>query len=244
MKRTILVIVSIVVVWELIIILFSIPNYFLPPPYSVAISIYNNFGLLIHQTIPTLEEILLGLFFGVFFGIAAAMTMIMFRPIRYWMGPVLVLSQAIPIFVFAPLIVIWLGYGISSKVVITLLSLFFPVTSYFFDGLTRTNQDWIDLAHTMNSDNLHTVYYIRIPAALPSLASGIKVAAAWAPMAALVGEWVGASKGLGYLMIQANSSMDLNLMFGALIFLIIISLAIYYAINYALDKLIPWQKEV
>ena len=196
------------------------------------------------QAWPTILETLTGLLFGILLGSSMALSMILFRPIKHWMMPVLILSQAIPTFVFAPLLVIWLGYGLSSKVAITIFALFFPVASAFFDGLMRTRQGWLDLAETMQGTRWSKVWYIRVPAALPGFASGIKVATAWAPMAAVIGEWVGASKGLGYLMLDANARIDTSLVFAALIVLVAFSLVLYFVVDRCLKWFIPWENEV
>ena len=223
---------------------FSLPDYLLPGPFEVFKAIWLYRTMLCIQAWPTIAETLIGLVFGVLLGASMSLMMILFRPVRYWMMPVLILSQAIPTFVFAPLLVIWLGYGLSSKVAITIFALFFPVASAFFDGLIRTKRGWLDLAETMEANRWRKVWYIRIPAALPGFASGIKVATAWAPMAAVIGEWVGASQGLGYLMLNANARIDINLVFAALIVLVVFSLILYFIVDKILKLLIPWANEL
>ena len=243
-KKSIVVIIGLMCIWQLIVYIFRLPEYLLPGPLEVFRSVWLYRGLLCVQAWPTIVETLIGLFFGVLLGASMSLTMILFHPVRYWMMPVLILSQAIPTFVFAPLLVIWLGYGLSSKVAITIFALFFPVASAFFDGLMRTRTGWLDLAETMEGSRWRKVWFIRIPAALPAFASGIKVATAWAPMAAVIGEWVGASEGLGYLMLDANARVDINLVFAALIVLVVFSLTLYFVVDRALKFLIPWANEL
>ena len=129
--------------------------------------------------------------------------------------PLLVVSQALPVFALAPLLVLWLGYGMASKVAMAVLIIFFPVTAAFLDGLRRTEPGWLELARTMDARPLAILAQIRVPAALPALASGLRVAAAVAPIGAVIGEWVGSSAGLGYLMLHANARMQVDLMFAA-----------------------------
>ena len=243
-KKGMIIIVSFLCIWQLIVYFFNLPGYLLPGPIRVFTTIWFYRGLLCMQAWPTIIETITGLLLGVMLGSSIALTMIFFRSIRYWMMPVLILSQAIPTFVFAPLLVIWMGYGLSSKVTITIFALFFPISSAFFDGLIRTRRGWLDLATTMEGANWYKIWYVRVPAALPSFASGIRVATAWAPMAAVVGEWVGSSKGLGYLMLNANARLDINLLFAALVVLIVFSLTLYYAVNKGLQLLIPWAHEI
>ena len=243
-KKNIIVIIGLICIWQLVVYIFQLPGYLLPGPLEVFCTIWSSRALLCIQAWPTIIETLVGLFFGVLLGASMSLSMILFRPVRYWMMPVLILSQAIPTFVFAPILVIWLGYGLSSKVAITIFALFFPVASAFFDGLMRTRTGWLDLAETMEGNRWRKVWFIRIPAALPAFASGIKVATAWAPMAAVIGEWVGASKGLGYLMLNANARVDINLVFAALIVLVVFSLLLYFIVDMLLKLLIPWANEL
>lgn len=124
-----------------------------------------------------------------------------------------------------------------------MIMIFFPVTSAFFDGLTRTPAGWIELGKTMNASPLRQLLYIRIPAALPSFASGLRIAAAIAPIGAVVGEWVGASSGLGFLMQNANNRFQTDLMFAALFLLSLMTICLWGAVTIATTKLIPWAED-
>jgi putative hydroxymethylpyrimidine transport system permease protein len=166
--------------------------------------------------------------------------MVFISPITYWVLPLLIISQAVPTFAIAPLLVIWLGYGMASKIAVTVMMLFFPITSAFFDGLRRTPSHWLALAKTMNAKKWRLFWYIRIPRALPELATGIRVATAIAPIGAIVGEWVGASQGLGFLMLNANARMQIDLMFAVLFTIIIFSLVLYYVVDHLLRSAIRW----
>lgn len=240
--RGIIIFLGLTIFWQLIVSVFQLPPYILPSPIQVFSTLYSHLNLIAHQSIITCTEAILGLCLGILFGGIAAITMAFFRPLTLWMLPILIISQALPTFAIAPLLVIWFGYGMTSKIVTTLLMIFFPITSAFYDGLRQTNQGWLDLAKTMNAKRWRIFWFIRIPSALPSLASGIRVATVAAPIGAIVGEWVGASKGLGYLMLNANARMQIDLMFAALLALIVFSLALYFIVNYMLKILIPWQQ--
>ncbi|MEK9795253.1 MAG: ABC transporter permease, partial [Alphaproteobacteria bacterium] len=160
-----------------------------------------------------------------------------------WLLPVLVVSQAIPVFALAPVLVLWFGYGIAPKVAMATLIIYFPVTAAFYDGLRRTEPGWIDLAQTMGASKAEILRQIRIPAALPAFASGLRVAAAVAPIGAVVGEWVGSSAGLGYYMLLMNGRVQTAAMFAALFVLAIMAVAIYFAIDATLRRLVAWQPE-
>lgn len=239
--RGLLVFLSICLGWESVVQIFHLPNYILPSPIEVFITGYQQFGLIMDEARFTMIETLSGLMLGTLLGCSVAMLMMFFRPVSYWLMPILIVSQAIPTFSIAPLIVIWFGYGMASKIVTTVIMLFFPVTSAFYDGLRNTPQGWIDLAKTMQSKRWRFFWYIRMPAALPYFASGLRVAAVFAPIGAVVGEWVGASKGLGFLMLNANARMQIDLMFAGLFVLVIFALALYFVIDMILRRWIFWK---
>lgn len=240
--RGLLVLTGIIALWQLAIVIFNLPPYILPTPLSVLHTLINRFALIMSETKITVIETLLGLIIGILFGSLAALLMASIKSFSYWVLPILVISQAIPTFAIAPLLVIWFGYGMTSKIATAVIMIFFPITSSFFDGLKQTNQGWVDLAQTMNAKKWRFFWYIRIPAALPNLASGLRVATVAAPIGAVVGEWVGASQGLGFLMLNANARMQIDLMFAALFILVIFSLGLYFLVDISLKKLIPWQK--
>lgn len=231
---------TLILLWQCIVTYFQLPDYLLPPPFQVVETLWAQHLLLLKQTWPTLLETLVGFTFGVLFGLCAGMCTALFKPFRYWFLPLLLISQAIPTFAIAPLFVLWLGYGISSKIAITVLMIFFPIASSFYDGLIRTPPHLLELARTLNASHVRTFIFIQIPAALPRLGSGLRIAAVSAPLGAIVGEWAGASKGLGILMITANARMQIDLMFAALMILIALALLFYFTIDKLWQKLVWW----
>ena len=222
---------------------FALPPYILPGPELAVAAWWRRAPLILDHAAVTLAEILLGLAIGALVGAATALTLAFYRPARTWLLPVLVFSQAIPVFALAPILVLWLGYGMASKVAMAVLIIYFPVTATFYDGLRRTEPGWLDLAATMGASRRAALLRIRVPAALPAFASGLRVATAVAPIGAVVGEWVGASAGLGYLMMHANARMQIDLMFAALLTLAVIALTLYAAVDRALRRCLPWQPD-
>ena len=238
--RALIVAAGLVAVWQAIVWLAATPPYILPGPALVLARWIDSAPLILRHAGTTLSEILLGLLFGALIGAASALTLAHFRPARTWLLPVLVISQAIPVFALAPVLVLWLGYGLASKVVMAVLIIYFPVTATFLDGLRRTDPGWLDLAATMNAAPRGVLWKIRVPAALPAFASGLKVAAAVAPIGAVVGEWVGSSAGLGYLMLHANGRMQIDLMFAALLTLAVIAVVLYAVVDRVTRLMVPW----
>jgi len=233
--------------WQAIVWITQSPPYILPGPVPVLQVIATRIEFLASHAAVTVTEILLGLLLGTILGVISAILIHQIRPARRWLFPLLVISQAIPVFAIAPVLVLWLGYGIASKIAMATLIIYFPVTASFMDGLRQTEPGWLDLATTMLDDEKRqtwsVLWHIRIPAALPALASGLRVAAAVAPIGAIVGEWIGASAGLGYVMLHANGRMQIDLMFAALIVLSLFALLIYFAIDSLLRRALPWQAD-
>lgn len=241
--RLLLLIIGLLLLWEMVVYVCKLPPYILPSPWSVAHTWVAQAALIWAQTKPTLVETLLGLFWGAFSGIVSALILISFKPARLWLLPLLVISQSMPTFAIAPLMVVWFGYGEAAKVVTAMLMIFFPVTTAFYDGLRRTNCAWLALAKTMNASRFAILWQIHIPSALPALASGLRVATVIAPLGAIVGEWVGSSHGLGFLMLMANARVQTSLMFAALFNLTLLTLVLYYAVDKLLQWAIFWQTE-
>jgi putative hydroxymethylpyrimidine transport system permease protein len=243
LMRGAVVFVVMLIIWQAVVWLTGAKPWILPAPLAVAEAWWGNRGLIFDHAVLTGFEIVLGLAVGTSLGCLSALTMAYFRPARRWLFPVLVVSQAIPVFALAPMLVLWLGYGIVSKVAMATLIIFFPVTAAFHDGLRRTEPGWLDLARSMNASRWAILRYVRLPAALPALASGLRVAAAVAPIGAVVGEWVGSSAGLGFLMIHANARMQVDVMFAALVTLAGLAVTVFFTIDVALRKALPWQPD-
>lgn len=234
---------GLLLLWRGVVALTGVPPYILPTPEQVAVAWVSHAAVLLENAAHTAGEIFLGLVLGSILGCASALVMSCSRSARRWLMPVLVVSQAIPVFALAPLLVLWFGYGIGSKVAMATLIIYFPVTASFFDGLRRTDPGWLDLAQTMNASPWAVLRHIRVPAALPGLASGLRIAVAVAPIGAVIGEWVGSSAGLGYLMLYANARMQVDLLFAALATLAALAVALYSAVDWALRRALPWVPE-
>lgn len=235
--------VGLIGLWHLGVILTDVPPFILPGPAAVFSVLFERAPFIAEHALITAVEILAGILIGSMIGAASALLLVSFRTARRWLLPVLVISQALPVFALAPLLVLWLGYGMGSKIAMAVLIIYFPVTAAFYDGLRRVETGWIELAHVMNASPRSILTQIRIPAALPAFGSGLRVAASVAPIGAVVGEWVGSSGGLGYLMLHANARMQVDLMFAALLVLAAMGLGLYFAIDWSLRRFIAWQPE-
>lgn len=226
--------------WQLVVVFGQLPHYILPSPSLVFWSFLDNHVLVWHHAKITFFEIVLGLIFGVSMGIASALTLSSSKKLSSILLPMLVISQAIPVFAIAPLLVLWFGYGIASKIVMTVMIIYFPVTAACFDGLQKTPSAWLDVAKTYRITPMQMLLRVKLPASLIALSSGLRIAISIAPIGAVVGEWVGSSAGLGYLMLHANARMQVDLMFVALLVLVLIALSLYFMGDLVLKRMAPW----
>ncbi len=243
MRRGLVTAVGLILLWEAATRLLGLPLWILPPPSAVAVALWVRADVLGRHALITATEIALGLVAGVGLGVGTALLVVRSPLARRWLMPVVIASQAIPVFALAPLLVLWFGYGLASKIVMAAIVIYFPVAAAFFDGLRTTPPGWIELARTMGAGDGAILWRLRLPAALPALAQGLRIAAAVAPIGAVIGEWVGSGAGLGFLMLHANGRMQIDLLFAALVVLAAMAIALYYGLDWLLRRLVPWQPE-
>lgn len=231
-------------VWSLAHAALEPPAYIFPGPRAVLETLAAQWAFLAHHAFITLSEMVIGLIAGTLLGVATALVIVLFRPARHIVLPLLVASQALPVFAIAPLLVIWLGFGLASKIAMATLIIYFPVASAFYDGLRRTEPHLLDLARLYGASAAAGLFVLRVPSALPALASGLRVAAAIAPIGAVVGEWVGASAGLGYVMLQANARVQTALVFACLVFLAGTAVLLRVVVEWLTRRLVYWVDEL
>lgn len=224
------------ILWATVVWATGVPHFILPSPVRVAQAGWDNRGLIGANALVTATEVVTGLVVGALLGVVSAIQLANSDRLYRLVMPLLIFTQAVPVFALAPILTLWFGYGMASKVVMAVLIIYFPVTSAFYDGLTRVPRDIVDMAQTMNGTRWQIMRRIRIPHALPSLGTGLKLAAVYAPIGAVIGEWVGASKGLGYLMLLANGRAKTDLMFASLITLAAMTICLYVLV----DKIASW----
>ncbi|HTI01353.1 MAG TPA: ABC transporter permease [Acidisoma sp.] len=238
--RPLITLFGLILIWWAITAFTSIPPYMLPSPIKVAEALVAQRQTLVGATATTFAEIMLGLACGTILGAGLALGMVFSPLLQRWLMPLLLLSQAIPVFALAPLLVLWFGFGMASKVVMAVLVIFFPVTASFFDGLRRADIGWLDLARTMNASPWAILRHVRLYAALPAFGSGLRVATAIAPIGAIIGEWVGSSAGLGYVMMNANARIQTDVMFSALAILSVMAILLWVVVDRVLKRILYW----
>jgi putative hydroxymethylpyrimidine transport system permease protein len=243
LAATMIPLVAVLAAWSAIVLVFAPPPFLLPGPDRVAFAFARHFGALMENGAITALEIVLGLVCGVVFGVAAAIGMALAPWTARLVLPVIVVVQTLPVFAIAPVLVLWFGFGLASKIVMATLVIFFPVTASLHDGLSRLDPGLVDLARLHRASRFDEFRFLRLPAAVPALVSGLRMAATVAPIGAIIGEWVGASKGLGLLMMHANARLQTDLMFAALALLAVFAVALRAAIERLTRSWAPWAPE-
>jgi putative hydroxymethylpyrimidine transport system permease protein len=241
--RPLITLAGLALLWWAITALTAAPAYMLPTPWHVAQALVLQRGILAPAALTTLTEILAGLAIGCLLGAASGLVVVYSPLMRRWLMPLLLLSQAVPVFALAPLLVLWFGFGMASKIVMTVLIIFFPVTAALADGMRRADRGWLDLAATMNASPAAMLRHVRLPAAMPSFCAGLRIATATAPIGAIIGEWVGASSGLGYVMMNASARMETDVMFAALAVLGAITVGLWAAMDALIRHILYWAPE-
>lgn len=232
--------VGLLLFWQSVILTTKTPTYILPSPLAVVKRLWVSRSELLANTGVTAIEIFLGLLLAAVFATFTALCLQYSPRLRRWFQPLMLVSQAIPVYALGPILMLWFGYGLTPKVIITVIIVYFPIATAAYDGLRRTPAAYLRLARTMNASTWRILWHIRLPAALPSFASGMRVAAAIAPIGAIIGEYVGGSNGLGYLMQYGLNRSLTDLAFAALFVITLLTLAIYYGIDAVLRKMINW----
>lgn len=233
-------VVAAVGIWHGAVILFSVPAYLVPPPGEVALRLAEDWRQLGFHAAVTLAEAIGGFAFAAVFGVLAAAVLVWSPSLERAVMPVLLVIQTFPKIALAPLIVIWFGLGIGPKLLISFLVAVFPVLVSAIVGLRSVEKDMLDLARATRAPAWRIFWRVRLPFALPHIFGGFKVAVAFAVVGAVVGEWVGADRGLGYLLLWANANLDTPLLFAILAWLAAIGLALYYAVEAAERLALPW----
>jgi len=227
-------------IWEAAVAVLKVPAYLLPPPTEIVRVFINDFAKLAFHGWVTAYEMLLGYALAVGIGIPLAIAITSSERFDRFVMPQMLFFQVVPKVAIAPLFLVWFGVGALPKVLVAFLISFFPIVIDAAVGLRSMSAEMRDLARSMGASRLQVFAQFRLPTSLPYLFSGLKVAATLAVAGAVVGEFVGADKGLGYLLLVTNSNLETALMFAALFALTIIGLAFFYAVELLESLLIPW----
>jgi NitT/TauT family transport system permease protein len=236
----VLAMVGLLVVWQIFVIVFNIAPYLLPKPTDVLVTLIRDLPDLMAQSLVTIEEIVLGFALSVVVGIPLAVGIVTWRGFEKTVYPLLVASQTVPKVAIAPLFLVWFGFGQTPKVLIAFLIAFFPIVIDTAVGLRSVPTEMTDLAHSMGASPLALFWKIRFPYALPNVFGGLKVGITLAVIGAIVGEFVGADSGLGYVLVIANGRLNTSLLFAAILVLVLIGVVTFLIVDVAERFAIPW----
>jgi len=227
-------------VWQFTVTELNIPPWLLPSPLKVGEALWNTRNLLWGHAKLTILETTSGFLLAIVLGILVSTLMTLFPYLKRIFYPFLILSQTVPLIAVAPLLLLWLGYGLLPKVIIVILVCFFPVAISLLQGLELSDRDLLNLLRSMGASDWQIFYRVRWPHAMPSLFAGLRIAATYSVMAAVIGEWLGASQGLGVYLTRSSNSFLTDRVFAAIIAITALSF-LYYALIIALTKLLlPW----
>jgi len=238
-----LLLAALVGIWELAARFTDVPQYILPAPTAIADRLIRSWALLWEHSVVTLTEIGIGFALGVLFGLALAIPIAYSALVRNTLYPLIVASQAVPKIAIAPLLVLWLGFDIWPKIVVTALMVFFPVTVTAAEGFSSVDRNLLDLLRSVHANQAQIFIKVRFPHALPQIFSGLKIGITLAVVGAVVGEWVGADSGLGYLLVYANTLLDSTLLFASLILLIVMGVVLFFIVGVLERLLLPWHHD-
>ena len=233
-------IVTFLLAWQTFVVAYGVPGYLLPTPAAIAHAFVDQFPVLLSNGWVTVYEMLAGYALAVVIGIPLAIAITSSQRFNEFVMPTMLFFQIVPKVAIAPLFLVWFGVGATPKVLLAFLISFFPIVIDAAVGLRSMSTDMIDLARSMGASRMQVFSQFRLPTSLPYLFSGLKVAATLAIAGTVVGEFVGADKGLGYLLLVTNSNMETALMFATIVALTIIGLVFYYLVEFLEALLIPW----
>jgi putative hydroxymethylpyrimidine transport system permease protein len=228
--------------WQVAVWFFSIPSYVLPSPLKIFLSAPAHLPLVLSHAVISAAETLSGLFFALCFGVFSALMFVLYPKIYKGLHPLFLCFQSIPSFILMPLFVMWLGHGWWVKMLLVALSCYFSITSCFYNGLLNTPQILLDQAHLCHAKKSKTMTHIRFPCALPSLFSGLRLSAIYAPLCVLAVDWIGASSGLGYVIMMSSAQLEMELMFLSLFFIIMLNLSLYKIVTCLEKRIVFWSR--
>lgn len=233
-------IVALLAVWQLYVQASQISPLFLPSPTAIVAALAQNWPIIYDNTVQTLLETVLGILLATLFGLAMAILLDVSSWVRRAIYPLLVISQTIPMIALAPLLLIWIGPDIRSKLIVVVIYCFFPIAVACADGLASVEPEVIQLLRSMRATRWQILWMVRLPAAMPAFFSGLRIAATYSVVGAIFGEYVGAEKGLGIYMQRATNSFAISQVFAAIVVTAVLSLLLFGLVSLIERIALPW----
>ena len=235
--------ISLIIIWELIIKVLEIEKYIMPAPSDIIKALYENFGAMMPHIIATLFESVVGFGIAVLLALILAIIMDLLPMVKKAIYPVFIISQTVPVIALAPLFIIWFGFGALPKIIVVVIVCFFPIVISISDGLEGVDKDLINHFKLMGASKLKRFFHLKLPYGIINFFSGLRIAATYSIMGAVIGEWLGGDKGLGVYMTRARSTYALDKMFAAIVVIVLMSMIMFYIIDKVEKVLTPWNRE-
>ena len=236
-------IVVILVLWQMVCSFEIVDSFMLPSPIQVIQAFIKEFPALMEHSVVTLTEAFWGLGLGIVLGFVMAVLMDQFEILYKAFYPLIVLTQTIPTVAIAPLLVLWFGYEMTPKIILIVITTFFPIAVGLLNGFRSTDQDSIHLLRAMGADRWQLFRYIKLPGAMSQFFAGLRISASYAVVGAVISEWLGGFSGLGVYMTRVKQAFAFDKMFAVIVLISMISLLLMKAVDHLQKVCMPWDKE-
>lgn len=234
-------ILFILVIWQCLSSFGIVPSFMLPSPADVIAAFIGDFPLLMSHTGTTLLEAFWGLLFGIILGFLVAVLMDQFQKMYQALYPILVITQTIPTVAIAPLLVLWLGYEMTPKIVLIIIVTFFPITVGLLDGFHSADPDTMNLLRAMGATKFQIFRYVKLPGSINHFFASLRISASYSIVGAVISEWLGGFKGLGVYMTRVKKSFAFDKMFAVIFLISAVSLLLMWGVNILQKKCMPWE---
>lgn len=239
----IIAIAIIILIWFLCNNFEIVPAYMLPSPVDVAKAFIDNFSVMLKQAAVTLQEAIYGLGIGIVLAFIVAALMDRFSFLRKAIYPILVITQTIPTIAIAPLLVLWMGFGMAPKITLVVITTFFPISIGLLNGFENADRDEINMMRSMGANRLQIFRHIKLPSAADAFFSGLKISASYAIVGAVISEWLGGFEGLGVYMTRVKKAYAFDKMFAVIVFISAISLLLIAIVSLIQHLAMPWERK-
>ena len=233
----------ILIIWQMVCSLGVVEAFLLPSPVQIVKTLIAEFPLLMGHAAVTLAEAFLGLFLGVLLGFAVAVLMDHFEPLYKAFYPLIVLTQTVPAVAIAPLLVLWFGYEMAPKVILIVITTFFPIAVGLLNGFKSADRDQINLLRAMGATRLQVFRHIKLPGSISQFFAGLRISASYAVVGAVIAEWLGGFNGLGVYMTLVKKAYAFDKMFAVIFLISLISLLLMKGVDWAEKKCMPWERK-
>ena len=231
-----------ILLWETACLTGAVPEYMLPSPVGVVRAFFLDFPNLMYHAGISLTEAVLGLLIGIILAFFMAAVMDRFHVLDKALSPVMIITQTIPTIAIAPLLVLWMGFGMAPKITLVVITTFFPITVGLLEGYKNVDPDYLNLMRSLNATQRQIFFHVKLPSALPHFFSGLHVSASYAVVGAVISEWLGGFEGLGVYMTRVRKAYAFDKMFAVIFLIVIISLLLMRFVHFLRDLAMPWQK--